>query len=713
MSRYNKPQDRSWKDYLSQALIVAVATFIIVWFLPRGERRIMHFEVDKPWPYGQFIAPYDFPILKSEAEVQEERDSLRRLYEPYFELQPRVEQQQVDAFRTAYRAHFSGTLPGSYRTYIETHLHTVYSRGIIDPADLERLQKEHQEAVRIYHATESASRHVSQLFTEKSAYEYILKDAENYQLAQQMLQRLDLNLYLKCNIIYDEAKSRTLWEDMEKSLAPSSGMVVAGQNIIDRGDIVTEQTEQILNSFYHEQSMRDEGTTTSDISILLGQILYVLIIMLCMTGYLNLFRQDYVNNLRYVLLLLALGLSFPLMALFLVRHMLLSVYLIPFAMLPIFVRVFMDSRTAFFVHVGTVMLSAVALRYPFEFISTQLVAGLVAIYSLRDLSERSQIFRTAILVTLSLLVCYMSLDLLHGRSLFSDDVSQLADRRIYIHMATSGLLLLFAYPLMYLLERIFGFTSNVTLVELSNVNRDLLRLLSQQAPGTFQHSMMVSNLAAEVANKIGAKAQLVRTGALYHDIGKLKDPEYFTENQLGGVNPHNFLTCKESAGIILHHVTDGLELADRYHLPRIIRDFIATHHGKGVAKYFYITQKNEHPDEPVNIADYTYVGPNPSTTEQAILMMVDAVEASARSLSEYTEESIGTLVDRIIDGQMADGFFKDCPITFADVQTTKKVLKEKLKTIYHTRVSYPTLKAEAQAAEKAEEDQDYKGSTSK
>lgn len=713
MSRYNKPQDKTWKDILSHALMVVLATFIIVWFLPRGERSIMHFEVNKPWPYGQFIAPYDFPILKSEAEVKHERDSLRRLYEPYFELQPRIEQQQVDAFRTAYRAHFSGVLPGSYRTYIETHLHTVYKRGIIDPADLERLQRENQESIHIYHATEATSRQVSQLFTEKSAYEYIVNDAANYHLASQMLQRLDLNLYLKSNIIFDEIKSRTLWEDMEKTLAPSSGMVVAGQSIIDRGDIVTEETEQILNSFNHEQSMRDEGTTSSDFTILLGQTLYVLIIMLCMVGYLNLFRQDYVNDLRYVLLLLALGLSFPLMALFLVRHMLLSVYLIPFAMLPIFIRVFMDSRTAFFVHVGTVMLSAVALRYPFEFISTQLVAGLVAIYSLRDLSERSQIFRTAILVTLSLLVCYMSIDLLQGRTLFSDDVSQLADRRIYLHMIISGLLLLFAYPLMYLLERIFGFTSNVTLVELSNVNRELLRRLSQQAPGTFQHSMMVSNLAAEVANKIGAKAQLVRTGALYHDIGKLEDPEYFTENQLGGVNPHNFLTCKESAGIILRHVTDGLELADRYHLPRIIRDFIATHHGKGVAKYFYITQKNEHPDEPVNIEDYTYAGPNPSTTEQAILMMVDAVEASARSLSEYTEESIGTLVDKIIDGQMADGFFKDCPITFADVQTTKKVLKEKLVTIYHTRVSYPTLKAEAQPAHNTEEGTYYKGSTSK
>ena len=400
------------------------------------------------------------------------------------------------------------------------------------------------------------------------------------------------------------------------------------------------------------------------------------------------------------------------------RHALLSVYLIPYAMLPIFVRVFMDSRTAFFAHVCTILLCAMSLRYPFEFITTQLVGGLMAIYSLRDLSERSQIIRTAILVTAAALFCYLSIDLMHGRKFIDATSATHIDWNIYTHMVISGILLLFAYPLMYLLERIFGFTSNVTLVELSNINRELLRRLSEQAPGTFQHSMMVSNLAAEVANKIGAKAQVVRTGALYHDIGKLENPEYFTENQLGGLNPHNNLTNKDSAAIILHHVTDGLALADKYNLPQIIRDFIATHHGRGMAKYFYITEKNAHPDEPINVADYTYVGPNPSTTEQAILMMVDAVEATARSLKEYTEESIGSLVDKIIDGQMADGFFRECPITFQDIQMTKQVLKEKLKTIYHTRVSYPTLNAAAAAAEKAQKeeaspDADHKGSTSK
>ena len=354
----------------------------------------------------------------------------------------------------------------------------------------------------------------------------------------------------------------------------------AGQNIIDRGDIITEEVYQILESYNQAQAARQQPTRDARLQ-LLGQAVYVGLILLCLVLYFDLFRQDYANNIRSVLLLSLLVLSFPLMTSFLMRHTLLSVYLIPYAMLPIFVRVFMDSRTAFFTHVCMILLCAMSLRYPFEFITTQLLGGLIAIYSLRDLSERSQIIRTAFMVTAVAVVFYMSIDLMHGRKFFDGNSATLIDWRIYTHIVLSGLLLLFAYPLMYLLERIFGFTSNVTLVELSNINNELLRRLSEQAPGTFQHSMMVSNLAAEVANKIGAKSQLVRTGALYHDIGKLENPEYFTENQLGGLNPHNNLSCKDSAAIILRHVTDGLALADKYNLPKIIRDFISTHHGRG------------------------------------------------------------------------------------------------------------------------------------
>ena len=383
-------------------------------------------------------------------------------------------------------------------------------------------------------------------------------------------------------------------------------------------------------------------------------------------------------------------LLFPLLTSFLVRHTMLSVYIIPYAMLPVFIRVFMDSRTAFITHVATILLCAMSLHNPFEFTATQLVAGLVAIYTLRELSTRSQIIRTALLVTATSLAVYLSLDLMHGRT-FLESATHI-EWDIYKHIIIGGVLLLFSYPLMYFLEKIFGFTSNVTLVELSNINNDLLRRLSEVAPGTFQHSMQVANLAAEVALKIGAKSQLVRTGALYHDIGKIQNPAFFTENQAGSVNPHDQLDNRQSAQIIIRHISDGEQLADRNRLPRVIRDFISTHHGRGIVKYFYISYQNAHPEETVDPVPFSYPGPNPSTAEQAILMMADAVEASARSLKEYNEETIGNLVDRIIDSQMADGFFTDCPITFQDIKMAKDVFKEKLKIIYHTRISYPELK---------------------
>ena len=253
-------------------------------------------------------------------------------------------------------------------------------------------------------------------------------------------------------------------------------------------------------------------------------------------------------------------------------------------------------------------------------------------------------------------------------------------------------MLLFTYPLLFLVEKTFGFTSNVTLVELSNINNSLLRRMSETVPGTFQHSMQVANLAAEAANRIGAKSQLVRTGALYHDIGKMENPVFFTENQSGGVNPHKNLGYEQSAQVVISHVTDGLKLAEKNNLPKVIKDFITTHHGRGKTKYFYISWKNEHPGEDPNEEAFTYPGPNPFTKEQAILMMADSVEAASRSLPEYTEESISNLVDKIIDSQVAEGYFKECPITFKDIATVKNVFKEKLKTIYYTRISYPELK---------------------
>jgi putative nucleotidyltransferase with HDIG domain len=355
-------------------------------------------------------------------------------------------------------------------------------------------------------------------------------------------------------------------------------------------------------------------------------------------------------------------------------------------MLPIIIRVFLDSRTAFHTHIITLCICSTYLSYPYEFLLLQAAAGIVAIYSLRELSQRSQLFRTAFFVAVTYCAIYFAYELTTESNLTK------LNGTMYIYFAINSILLLFTYPLLFLFEKIFGFTSNVTLVELSNINNPLLRRLSETVPGTFQHSMQVANLAAEAANRIGAKSQLVRTGAFYHDIGKMENPIYFTENQSGGINPHKDLAYEESARIIISHVTDGLKIAEKYDLPKVIKDFIVTHHGKGKVKYFYISWKNAHPGEEPDEAAFTYPGPNPFTRETAILMMADAVEASSRSLPEYTAKSISTLVDKIIDTQMGEGFFRECPITFKDIATVKAVFKEKLMTIYHTRISYPELK---------------------
>jgi putative nucleotidyltransferase with HDIG domain len=413
--------------------------------------------------------------------------------------------------------------------------------------------------------------------------------------------------------------------------------------------------------------------------------MYVAILMFCFTLYLTLYRKDYFEKPRSIAMLYTLIIMFVLLTALVMRNTFIHIYILPYAMVPIFVRVFMDSRTAFMTHTIMVLVCATMLQHPYEFVVIELIAGLAAITSLRELSQRSQLFKTAIVITVTSIIVNLSFDWMTAETITQIDYST------YNSIIANGVILLFAYPLLYLIEKTFGFTSDITLIELSNTNSTLLRQMSEVAPGTFNHSIQVANLAGEIANKIGAKAQLVRTGALYHDIGKLANPIYFTENQ-SGIDPHETLTDIESAQIIISHVTEGLKMADKYDLPQVIRDFIATHHGQGKAKFFYIRYHNEHPDEPVDDLLFTYPGPNPFTREQACLMMADTVEAASRSLPDFTEQSIRGLVERLIDTQVAEGYFRECPITFRDIQYAKTVLIEKLKTIYHTRVSYPEKK---------------------
>ena len=538
-------------------------------------------------------------------------------------------------------------------------------------------------AIRTVEQNTATSRLVEQLYTVKDAYEYLL-NADTTHYKKKVLQQCNLNNYITPNLIYDEPKSEAAQKDLLSNISYANGFVLNGQKIIDRGEIVDEQTYNILESLRKEWEKRSESLQEKRLT-LAGQILYVGIFLFCFMVYLDLFRADYYDRKGSLTLLFALIVLFPVVASVMVSQSLSSIYIVPFAMIPIIVRIFLDSRTAFMAHVTIILLCSITLRFPHEFILLQVVAGMVSIYSLRELSQRSQLLRTALVVFASYALLYFAFELIH-----EDDLTKL-NTRMYIYFMINGILLLFAYPLLFILEKTFGFTSNVTLVELSNINNSLLREMSEIAPGTFQHSLQMANLAAEAANKIGAKSQLVRTGALYHDIGKMVNPAFFTENQ-SGVNPHKSLNYEQSAQVIISHITDGLKLAEKHNLPKVIKDFISTHHGRGLTKYFYISYKNEHPDEEVDTEKFRYPGPNPFTKEQAILMMADSVEAASRSLPEYTEESIGTLVDKIIDAQVTEGFFKECPITFKDIALVKALFKEKLKTMYHTRISYPELK---------------------
>jgi hypothetical protein len=658
---------------------------VIVYFLPNEGKFNYQFDINKPWKYGLLQASFDFPIYKNDIQVQKEQDSILADYQPYFQIDKEAEKNVLSKLREDYNKTLRHSLPGTdYVRYIERTLKALYEDGIIAGNDLKRMEEDSIIAIRLVDKNVATSRFIDQLYTVKEAYEYLL-NADTTHYKKKILQQCNLNDYITPNLVYDEEKSEAAQKDLLSNISWANGFVLNGQKIIDRGEIVDEQTYNILESLRKEWEKRSDSVQEKRLT-LAGQILYVGIFLFCFMAYLELFRADYYERKGTLTLLFALIVFFPVLSSIMVEQNLSSIYVVPFAMIPIIVRVFLDSRTAFMAHVTIILLCSITLRFPHEFILLQVVAGMVAIYSLRELSQRSQLLRTALVVFISYALLYFAFELIH-----EDDLTKL-NTRMYIYFMINGILLLFAYPLLFLLEKIFGFTSDVTLVELSNINNSLLREMSEVAPGTFQHSLQMANLAAAAANKIGGKSQLVRTGALYHDIGKMVNPAFFTENQ-SGVNPHKSLSYEQSAQVIISHITDGLKLAEKHNLPKVIKDFISTHHGRGKTKFFYISWKNEHPDEEPNEELFTYPGPNPFSKETAILMMADAVEeAASRSLPEYTEESISTLVDKIIDTQVSEGYFKECPITFKDIATVKALFKEKLKTMYHTRISYPELR---------------------
>lgn len=670
------------KSYLFIGGVFVAAMLIISIFLPREKAINIEFTLGQPWTHEQLTATFDFAVEKSEATLQRERTEIMASQRPYFVKELQMGTEMCDSFNTFYRRDLYLLMRTSLRQKIEQRLQEVYDNGIIATNDLERLQNDSIGNIMLIGEGNIATlKRIDELYTVQQAYESLMT-IDTTAWGKYTLQSCNLNNFIHPNIVYDKEKSEAVLREALASISPNSGVILAGQKIIGSGEMVDETLYQALYSYQQDLNKRagEQGIQMT----LVGQVMLIILLIGAYFAYLYNYRRNYLYDRSKLLFLMTQLILFPVSASWILAGGG-ALMIIPFAIAPVMINVFLDSRTAYITHTYIILITSLIVPDPFIFVLLQLTAGIAAIYSLTELTERSQIFRVAIIV----IICYSLV--YFGYELITKSAFAALDRRIFTHFLLNGILLLFTYPLMLLYEKLFRFTSDVTLVELSNINTQLLRMLSENAPGTFQHSMQVSNLAAAAANKVGASSLLVRTGALYHDIGKLENPVFFTENQ-GGTNPHACLPYEQSARIIINHVHDGLRLADKHHLPEAIKDFIATHHGKSKAKYFYISYKNEHPGEEVDESLFTYPGPAPFSMETAILMMADAVEAASRSLPEYTDESIANIVDRVVDSQVQEGNFKECPITFKDINDIKTVFKEKLRTIYHTRISYPELK---------------------
>ena len=523
MSYFNgKKKKFSYRDLLYKALIFIGTVTVIVYFLPRDGKFNYQFDIDKPWKYGQLMATFDFPIYKDDEVVKREQDSILASFQPYFQLDKNVENSAFKKLKADYQTHLRGILPSSdYVRYIEKTLSEIYRAGILSTEELAKLQKDSTTAIMVINDKLANQQSTNKLYSVKSAYNYLLT-ADTLRYRPDILRQCSLNEYLYPNLTYDEQRTETARKEALDNYSWANGIVLSGQKIIDRGEIVSRETYNILESLRKESIKRSESIGQKRL-MLGGQVLYVSIFMLCFMLYLDLFRKDYYNRKGSLSLLFALIMFYCVVTALMVTNNIFNVYILPYAMLPIIIRVFLDSRTAFLTQVVTILICSICLRYPHEFILLQLTAGLVAIFSLRELSQRSQLFRTAFLVILTYAAVYFAFELIT-----ENDLSKL-NGSMYTYFIVNGVLLLFTYPLLFLVEKTFGFTSNVTLVELSNINNSLLRRMSETVPGTFQHSMQVANLAAEAANRIGAKSQLVRTGALYHDIGKMENMEYDPE----------------------------------------------------------------------------------------------------------------------------------------------------------------------------------------
>jgi putative nucleotidyltransferase with HDIG domain len=605
----------------------AILAAVLVLMFPRYNNAFRyHYEIGKPWGYNTLTADFDFPIYKTEDQLATEQTQLLSTFAPIFNYIPRVQREvKVVSLETM--------------DWLQTE---GYTRITLQ-------QKKYP---------------LSEVYTPMTAHKKFGYDCAT-------------------NLVLDTARTEDMRAKLLATLSPTQGLVQKGEKIIDKGEVVTERNYQILQSLrraYDDESLGNKQRTLS----ILGETMLVTLFLCLFVVYLYVFRRSYLRSTSTVLFF-CLQMFIVIALACLALRFGLSVYLIPFAWVPILTRVFFDSRTALFLHFTTILITSIVVPAPVEFFFIQIVVGMVAISSLGDMTRRAQLVRTAAWILLAQIIAYTAITFAQTGAWSS------IDPWMYLHFTICGLLTVGCYGLIYGFEKLFRFISSITLVELTDINSELLHTLAERAPGTFQHSMQVSNLAAEAAKAIGANALLVRTGALYHDIGKITDPLYYVENQTGVENPLLKMDPRDAAQVVMAHVTEGEKIARRNHLPEVVINFITTHHGTSLVRYFYNTYCNAHPKEQVDESLFRYPGTKPSTKEGAILMMADAIEARSRSLDSFTEESIAKAVNQMIDAQIADGQYAETPLSFKDVEDIRRVFTARLIAMNHHRISYPSL----------------------
>ncbi|MBR5237651.1 MAG: HDIG domain-containing protein [Paludibacteraceae bacterium] len=660
--------------YVVYTVSLMLAVVAIYFLLPKEDNFDRYFEIGKPWAYETVMAPKDFAIYKSDDQLEKERaEALTRL-EPYVA-------QSMD-----HRLQITGIKDLRMSDWLLERLNEVYEVGVISLQDKQEFEHLGVKKVIVLEGNSVKGKVLlNSIFTPKTAYDYIISKASvEVWIDDNLLKTSDIVEYIEPNLLVDKVKTDQALQIIVDGVMLTSGMVQKGEKIIDKGEVVVEESYQILKSLQRAVD-GDELSQGEDVWKIIGNVVLILVLIILFFAYFVLFRPKVLESIRATefMILMMLGIL-GLLAL-VTQYLELNEYLVPFAMLALVVRVFFDSRTALYVHIITVLLAGQMVPDATEFVFLQILVGMVAVSSLKDMNSRAQLVKSALFIFVVYGVSFVAMELARGVEVERVDWSML------FVFALNSVALLFAYGLIFIIEKLFGFLSEVTLVELSNINSPLLMEFSEKCPGTFQHVLQVSNLAVEVAKKIRANALLVRTGALYHDLGKMVNPLYYTENQTG-VNPLNELSYEEAAQVIISHVQEGVKIAEKHNLPYQIIEFISMHHGCSKVKYFYNSFKNQYPDKEVDERKFTYPGPLPSTKETAILMMSDAVEAASRSLKSYDEESISRLVEGVVNGQMADGQFRNSPISFRDVEVAKRVFVEKLQNIYHTRIQYPELK---------------------